>query len=273
MAQPTADPTRHADATLPLAGQHAVVTGGGRGIGAAIADELGRLGATLSLVGRTPETVRARSERLRVAYGRSVIAIAADVTRADDVERAFAAAIDALGPPSILVNNAGGARSAPFSKTGPELWQEMLDLNLTGAYNCIRQVLPGLLSAGAGRIVNVASTAGLIGYGYVSAYCAAKHGLIGLTRALALETARTGVTVNAVCPGFADTDLTAESVANIVSNTGRSPEQAWAELARRNPQGRLVRPEEVAQAVGWLCLPTSGAITGQAIVVAGGEVM
>ena len=272
MAQPSADSTRGDGVTEPLAGQHAVVTGGGRGIGAAIADELGRLGAALSLIGRTPETLQAQGDRLRAAYGRPAVAIAADVRRDEDVDRAFAAAADALGPPSILVNNAGGARSAPFSRTGPELWQEMLDLNLTSAYRCIRWVLPELLTAGSGRIVNVASTAGLIGYGYVSAYCAAKHGLIGLTRALALETARAGVTVNAVCPGFADTELTAASVANIVARTRRSPEQARADLASRNPQGRLVRPEEVAQAVGWLCLPTSGAITGQAIVVAGGEV-
>ena len=271
--QPGAERTLAADVALPLAGQHAVVTGGSRGIGAAIADELGRLGAAVTLMGRTPATLRAQADRLRAAHGRPVEAVVVDVTRADDVARGFEAATAALGAPSILVNNAGGARSAPFSKTGPELWQAMLDLNLTSAYTCIRQVLPGLLAAGSGRIVNVASTAGLTGYGYVSAYCAAKHGLIGLTRALALETARTAVTVNAVCPGFADTDLTAESVANIVARTGRSPEQARAELTSRNPQGRLIRPEEVAQAVGWLCLPTSGAITGQAIVVAGGEVM
>ena len=273
MAQPSTDQTPAERAAFPLAGQHAVVTGGGRGIGAAIADELGRLGAALTLMGRTPDALQAQADRLRAAHGRAVETVVADVTRPPEVARAFADAAAALGPPSILVNNAGGARSAPFSRTEPDLWQQMLELNLTSAYTCTRQVLPGLLAAGAGRIVNVASTAGLIGYGYVSAYCAAKHGLVGLTRALALETARTGVTVNAVCPGFADTDLTAESVANIVARTGRSPEQARAELASRNPQGRLIRPEEVALAVGWLCLPTSGAITGQAIVVAGGEVM
>ncbi len=271
--EPSDQHTCAPSSALPLDGQHAVVTGASRGIGAVIADELGRLGAALTLIGRTPEPLEDWADRLRAAHQRSVQAVVGDVTSQDDVARAFQAAVGALGPPTILVNNAGGARSAPFARTGLDLWQEMLDLNLTSAYACIRQVLPGLLAAGSGRIVNVASTAGLIGYGYVSAYCAAKHGLVGLTRALALETARTGVTVNAVCPGFADTDLTAESVATIVAKTGRSPEEARAELADRNPQGRLIQPEEVAQAVGWLCLPGSRAITGQAIVIAGGEVM
>ncbi len=258
---------------LPLDGQHAVVTGASRGIGAGIADELGRLGSALTLIGRTPRPLEDRANRLRAAHNCSVQVVVADVTSQNEVARAFKTAAAAFGPPTILVNNAGGARSAPFARTDPELWQEMLDLNLTSAYVCIRHVLAGLLATGSGRIVNVASTAGLTGYAYVSAYCAAKHGLVGLTRALAQETARTGVTVNAVCPGFADTDLTAESVATIAARTARSLEQARAELAGRNPLGRLIQPEEVAQAVGWLCLPTSRAITGQAIVVAGGELM
>jgi NAD(P)-dependent dehydrogenase (short-subunit alcohol dehydrogenase family) len=256
-----------------LAGRHAVVTGAGRGIGAAIASELARLGAELTLMGRTLESLQARSASLRDAYGRAVQAVAVDVTHPDQVERAFAAAAAELGPPAILVNNAGGARSAPFARTGLEEWQATLDLNLTGAYLCTRQVLPAMIEAGWGRVVNVASTAGLIGYPYVTAYCAAKHGLVGLTRALALETARAGVTVNAVCPGYTDTDLVAEAVAGIAAKTGRSREQARAELVARNPQGRLVGPAEVARAVGWLCRPGSAAITGQAIVVAGGEVM
>ena len=149
----------------------------------------------------------------------------------------------------------------------------MLDVNLTGAYHCMQAALPGMLDAGWGRVVNVASTAGLTGYRYVAAYCAAKHGLVGLTRALALEVATRGVTVNAVCPGFTDTDIVADAVANIVRKTGRTADQARAELAAGNPQGRLVRPDEVAHAVAWLCMPGAAALNGQAIAVAGGEVM
>jgi NAD(P)-dependent dehydrogenase (short-subunit alcohol dehydrogenase family) len=257
----------------PLDGQHAVVTGAGRGIGAAIADELGRLGASLTLMGRTRESLERRRTILQETHDRAVEIAAVDVTSAEQVERAFAAATAALGPPTILVNNAGAARSAPFARTDPALWREMLEVNLTGPFLCARQVVPTMIERGHGRLVNVASTAGLTGYPYVSAYCAAKHGLIGLSRALAIETARTGVTVNAVCPGFADTDLTAAAVANIVAKTGRTEQEARAELTRRNPQGRLIDPAEVARAVGWLCLPGSAAITGQSIVVAGGEVM
>jgi NAD(P)-dependent dehydrogenase (short-subunit alcohol dehydrogenase family) len=173
----------------------------------------------------------------------------------------------------ILVNNAGQAASAPFGRTDDALWQRMLDVNLTGAYHCIQAALPGMVDAGWGRIVNVASTAGLTGYRYVAAYCAAKHGLVGLTRALALEVAGRGVTVNAVCPGYTETDIVADAVANIVRTTGRSEEQARAGLAAANPQGRLVRPGEVAHAVAWLCMPGAAAMNGQAIAVAGGEVM
>jgi NAD(P)-dependent dehydrogenase (short-subunit alcohol dehydrogenase family) len=257
----------------PLRGQHAVVTGGGRGIGAAIAEELGRLGSRLTLMGRTLETLQVRRAGLQASLDRSVDVVVVDVTQPDAVERAFASLSPANGPPTILVNNAGAARSAPFARTDPGLWQEMLDLNLTGAYLCTRQVLPVMLAARYGRIVNLASTAGLVGYRYVSAYCASKHGLIGLTRALAMETARGGVTVNAVCPSYTDTDLTAKAIGRIVQQTGRDAELVRAELLRSNPLGRLIHPSEVAQAVGWLCLPSSAAITGQSIVVAGGEVV
>ena len=158
-------------------------------------------------------------------------------------------------------------------KTDSNLWRRMMTVNLDGTFHCIQAALPGMLDAGWGRIVNIASTAGLTGYAYVSAYCAAKHGVIGLTRALALEVAAKGVTVNAVCPGFTDTDMLKESLANIVAKTGRTPEATRAELAARNPQKRFIQPEEVANAVTWLCLPGSEAITGQTIAVAGGEVM
>jgi NAD(P)-dependent dehydrogenase (short-subunit alcohol dehydrogenase family) len=256
----------------PLSGHHAVITGGGRGIGAAIAVELARLGANLTLMGRTAETLSAQRDRLLLEYEREITTIPVDVTDVRAVERAFATARDARGQPSILVNNAGAAESRPFRRTTPEQWQRMLDVNLTGPALCTRQVLDAMIEAGFGRVINIASTAGLKGYAYVAAYTAAKHGLVGLTRALALELATSGVTVNAVCPGFTDTDLTAASIETIVSRTGRNANDARAELARFNPQNRLIEPWEAARTVAWLALPESSAITGQALVVAGGEV-
>ncbi|WP_432257546.1 SDR family NAD(P)-dependent oxidoreductase [Cupriavidus sp. TMH.W2] len=261
--------------TGSLSGRHALVTGGGRGIGAAIARRLLADGASVTLLGRDAGTLEAAVQALRdsALAGAVVSFVTADIADADSVAHAFAAASEQAGPVSMLVNNAGQAHSAPFLKTDAALWQRMLDVNLTGTFLCTQAALPAMLDAGWGRIVNVASTAGLIGYGYVSAYCAAKHGVIGLTRALALETAARGVTVNAVCPGYTETDIVRDAVANIVGKTGRTEEQARAELAARNPQRRLVQPEEVADAVAWLCQPSAGAITGQAIPVAGGEVM
>ncbi|ULX54495.1 3-hydroxyacyl-CoA dehydrogenase [Cupriavidus taiwanensis] len=261
--------------TSTLAGRHALVTGGGRGIGAAIARRLLADGASVTLLGREAGTLQATVQALRgqARAGASVSFVTADIADAGSVAHAFAAATEQAGPVAMLVNNAGQAHSAPFLKTDAALWQRMLDVNLTGTFLCTQAALPAMLDAGWGRIVNVASTAGLIGYGYVSAYCAAKHGVIGLTRALALETATRGVTVNAVCPGYTETDIVRDAVANIVGKTGRSEDQARAELAARNPQRRLVQPDEVADAVAWLCQPSAAAITGQAIPVAGGEVM
>jgi NAD(P)-dependent dehydrogenase (short-subunit alcohol dehydrogenase family) len=189
------------------------------------------------------------------------------------VAQAFALAAERFGRIDILVNNAGQALSAPFAKTDEAMWQQMLEVNLTGTYHCTQLALPPMIENGWGRIVNVASTAGLTGYSYVSAYCAAKHGVIGLTRALALEVASKGVTVNAVCPGYTETDIVRDAIANIVAKTGRDEQQARAELAAHNPQKRLVQPDEVADAVAWLCLPGSSAMNGQALAVAGGEVM
>jgi NAD(P)-dependent dehydrogenase (short-subunit alcohol dehydrogenase family) len=199
--------------------------------------------------------------------------VAADVSDPESVKKAFESARVRFGEMAILVNNAGQAASAPFLKTDSDLWRKMMSVNLDGTFHCTQAALPGMLAAGWGRIVNIASTAGLIGYGYVTAYCTAKHGVVGLTRALAIEVATKGVTVNAVCPGYTDTDIVKATVANIAAKTGRTPEQTQAELTSRNPQKRLVRPKEVANAVAWLCLPGSEAITGQAIAVAGGEVM
>ena len=252
-----------------LQGRHALVTGAARGIGAAIAHRLAADGATLTLLGRQAESLQRLATELPGA-GHAVVV--ADVSDAQAVAAAFAQARAAHGPLAILVNNAGQAESAPFLKTTPELWQRMLNVNLTGSYLCAQAALPDMLAAGWGRIVNIASTAGQKGYAYVSAYVAAKHGVIGLTRALALEVARKGVTVNAVCPGYTETDILRESVANIVAKTGRSPEAARAEFAAGNPQQRIVQPDEVADAVRWLCGNRASAITGQSISVSGGEV-
>jgi NAD(P)-dependent dehydrogenase (short-subunit alcohol dehydrogenase family) len=252
----------------PLTGRHALVTGGSRGIGAAIAVALSGAGAAVTLTGRDADRLMQQARRI----GGSAQGVVMDVTDPEAVAAGFERARSAFGPVQILVNNAGVARSAPFLKTDDGLWQAMLAVNLTGTYLCCRAALPAMLETGFGRVVNVASTAGLAGYAYVTAYCAAKHGVIGLTRALALETARSAVTVNAVCPGYTDTDMTSEAVANIVAKTGRSEEQARAALTARNPQQRLVQPEEVANAVLWLCLPGSEAVTGQSISVSGGEV-
>ena len=257
----------------PLAGQHAIVTGGSRGIGAAIAEELARLGADLTLIGRTIDTLEKTAGEITDRHGVTATPVAADVTDEDGITAAFADILARVPQPQILINNAGGATSAPFTRLDRAQWDAALTLNLTSAYLCSQQVVPAMLAAGYGRIVNVASTAALTGYRYVAAYCAAKHGVVGLTRALALEVARKGVTVNAVCPGFTETDMLEQSVQNIVDKTGRSAEEARAELAAGIPQGRLIQPEEVAATVGWLCLPASAAINGQAIAVDGGEVL
>ena len=252
---------------MRLAGQHAVVTGGGTGIGAAIARALGAEGAKLTLVGRR------RDKLEEVASGPYDALVApCDVTDREAIDDCFALAREAQGSITILVNNAGAAESAQFAKTSGEAWRAALAVNLDAVFHCCQAALPDLLAAENGRIVTIASTAGLKGYAYTAAYAAAKHGAVGLTRALAAEFARTNLTVSAVCPGFTDTELVREAIARIRDKAGRSEAEARAELARYNPQGRLVTPEEVANAVLWLCLPDSKSVTGQALVVAGGEV-
>lgn len=252
-----------------LQNKHALVTGGARGIGLAISRMLLENGARVTMLGRDAKKLEA-SAREMAKLG-EIACASADVTDANAVAEAFSQARSGFGPIQILVNNAGQAGSAPFLKTDAKLWRQMMSVNLDGTLHCTQVALPDMLSAGWGRIVNIASVAGLRGAPYISAYCASKHAVIGLTRALALEVAAKGITVNAVCPGYTDTDMVELAVANIIKKTGRTGEEARAELASHNPQKRLVQPEEVANAALWLCLPGSEAITGQAIVVAGGE--
>jgi NAD(P)-dependent dehydrogenase (short-subunit alcohol dehydrogenase family) len=257
-------------ATAPLAGRHALVTGASRGIGAAIAAALVADGVRVSLLGRDAGNLQRVSEDL--GGGDRAFPIVADVTDPESVQSAFAAARARFGAVHLLVNNAGQAASAKFTDTDEALWNRLIGVNLTGTYLATRQAVPDMLSAGFGRIVNIASIAGLRGAAYISAYATSKHAVIGLTRSLALEYATRNITVNAVCPGFVDTDMVKNAIANIKRKTGRSDSEALAALIATNPQQRLVEPREVADTVMWLCRPGSESVTGQSIVLAGGEV-
>lgn len=257
------------DARTALADRHAVVTGAGRGIGAAVAAALAAEGVRLSLLGRDAGNL----ERVAAGLGSDRTAsIATDVSDGGSVQQAFATARRRFGPVHILINNAGQAASAKFTDTGPELWNRLFAVNVTGTYLCTFQAVPDMLQSGFGRIVNVASTAGLRGAPYISAYASSKHAVVGLTRALALEYALRNITVNAVCPGFVDTDIVRDAVADVAIKTGRNRAEALAALIAVNPQRRLIEPREVAETVIWLCRPGAGSITGQSIVLAGGEV-
>jgi NAD(P)-dependent dehydrogenase (short-subunit alcohol dehydrogenase family) len=250
-----------------FAGSHALITGAGSGIGSAIAMAFAASGAKVSLLGRNPMALQAVCSAIGAG-----LAVVADVTAEDEIVRAIDQAILANGPLDILINNAGAVTSAPFIKTTSKAWHDTIAVNLTGAFYGCRHVVPAMMARRNGRIVNIASTAGLKGYPYVAAYCAAKHGLVGLTRALALEAAGHGVTVNAVCPGYTDTPLVARSAERIAAKTGRASRDIKASLAEVSPFKRLIEPREVADAVMWLCRPAAAAITGQCIVI-GGEVM
>jgi NAD(P)-dependent dehydrogenase (short-subunit alcohol dehydrogenase family) len=250
---------------IVLAGRHALVTGGGSGIGAAVATSLAQAGAAVTICGRRLESLQAMA-----AGATNIRAVAADVTCEESVAKIYEPA-EGVEPFDIVVANAGMAESAPASKTSLELWNRTIEVNLTGAFLTVKPALAAMRARGWGRIVFIASTAGLKGYAYVAPYVAAKHGVIGLMRALAIETASAGITVNAVCPGFTETAMLSETVERIVAATDRSGAQVRATLAANNPLGRFIRPQEVADAVLWLCAGESAAITGQAISVSGGE--
>jgi NAD(P)-dependent dehydrogenase (short-subunit alcohol dehydrogenase family) len=253
-----------------LDGRHAIVTGGAGAIGFAIAKQLVEYGAQVTVTGRTA----ARLEHAAAELGgrQHARAQAADVADEQAVNAAFERAAAAFGPVAILINCAGIAESAPFAKTDAALWQRHIATNLTGPFYCCKAVVPGMRREKFGRIVTVASVAGLRGAPYISAYSASKHGVIGLTRALALELASTGITVNAVCPGYVDTPMTDATIENIVDKTGMSASEARARLIEINPEGRLLQPDEVASATLELCLPGSESVTGQSIVMSGDEV-
>jgi len=253
-----------------LAGRHAVVTGGSRGIGAAIALALVAEGARVTLIARDKEKLLAVSNEL--GGSEHTLPLVADVTDSASIHDAIASARAQFGPVHILVNNAGQAASSKFTKMDETLWNRILAVNLTGTFLCTRAVIADMLELGHGRIINIASIAGLRGGAYLSAYAASKHAVIGLTRSLALEYAKQNITVNAVCPGYTETDIVQEAITNIMKKTGRSETEARAALVATNPQGRLIDPKEVADSVLWLCRPGSQSITGQSIVIAGGEV-
>jgi NAD(P)-dependent dehydrogenase (short-subunit alcohol dehydrogenase family) len=251
---------------MSLAGKHALVTGGGTGIGAAIAVALAQADASVTICGRRRQPLETMA-----AQHKNIHAEEADVIDENSVAKLYQKAQAARGPFDIVVANAGGAQSAPFEKISSALWADTLNVNLTGAFHSVQPAIAGMRERGWGRVIFIASTAGLKAYAYVAPYVAAKHGVIGLARALALETAKAGITVNAVCPGYTETPLLEQAVHRIVTTTKRNETDARGMLAANNPQGRFIQPQEVADVVLWLCADDSAGITGQAISVSGGE--
>ena len=255
-----------------LEGKHAIVTGGGRGIGAAIAAELVSRGADVTIMGRSAEALERKAAELRGEPGATVAAEECNVADAASVTNAFARATANLGPAYILVNNAGVATSRKFPEITRQIWDETIAVNLTGTFLCTAEVIPSMIEAKSGRIVNIASTAGLRGYRTMTAYAASKHGVIGFTKSLALEMAKLGITVNAVCPAYTDTDMATAAIKALVTNLGKTEDEAMQMLTKPIPRGTLITPEEVATAVSWLCSPSASGVTGTALPVAGGEV-
>jgi NAD(P)-dependent dehydrogenase (short-subunit alcohol dehydrogenase family) len=249
-----------------LSGRHAFITGGGTGIGLAAAEALAAQGARLTLAARNFARVEDSAAKL------DAFPVSVDVAKEASVTAAFDAARAKHGPVHILVNNAGITPSAPLHATALATWNEVLAINLTGAFLCARAALADMYAARWGRIVNVASIAGLKGGPYIGAYCASKHGMIGMTRALAHEAAKHGVTVNAVCPGYVETDIVVRAAENIASRTKLSQDEARAALYAGNPQGRLIAPAEVASAIAWLCSEGAASTNGAAIPISGGEI-
>ena len=242
---------------------HAFVTGGASGIGLAITRAFAAAGARVTIASRNIDRVNAVAAEIEEVSG-----VALDVSDPDNIASVF----DVAGPIDILVNNSGMAIAAPFHKVTLAAWSEVMAVNLTGVFLCTQAALTSMRERDSGRIINIASTAGLKGYAYIAPYAASKHGVIGMTRSLALELALTGITANCVCPGFTDTPMADDAVANITEKTGRSEAEGLAELTKHNPQQRLIAPEEVADTVLWLCQDSSRSINGQAIGVAGGEI-
>lgn len=247
-----------------LTGKHAVITGGGSGIGLAIAKSLNEHGANISLMARNLDRLQEAAKGLNNAS-----AIAVDITSESAVAKAFEGAVNKFGPIDILVNNAGIAETAPLRKTSLEMWQRIMDVNLTGTFLCSKAALNSMTE---GRIINIASTSGLKAYAYTSAYTASKHGVIGLTKTMALELGKSNITVNAICPGFTNTAIVGEALDNIIEKTGRTREEALMELTKDNPEGRLIEPEEIAEMVLWLCSKSAQSTTGQALAIAGGKI-
>ena len=246
---------------MSITDRHVVITGGGSGVGAEIAQRFAQAGALVTIMGRTEASLKAQA----LPYQRC------DVTDPDAVERAFAAARDVHGPVQAVIANAGAATSKPFAKMKLSDLHEMLDVNLAGVFNVWRAGLDDLKAAGAGRMVAIASTAGLKGYPYVAGYCAAKHGVVGLTRALAHELAATSITVNTICPSFVETPMLERSIRTIVAQTGKSPEDAARALQKGNPQKRFVQTDEVAEAALWLCSDAARSVNGHTLSLSGGE--
>lgn len=242
------------------------VTGAGRGVGRAIAQRFALDGYAVALAGRTAAALYDTRDAITAAHG-DAVALTCDVSRRSDVQRAIQDTEAHVGPIDVLVNNAGVSDSAPFTAMDDELWERTIAINLTGTYNCMRAVAPGMFERRRGRIINIASSAAKIGYAYTAAYVASKHGVLGLTRAVAIEAAARNVTVNAICPGWIDSDMTERSIARIVEKTGRTAEEARQRVAAMNPQRRLIHPDEVAAVAAFLASPDGATTNGQAIDV------